>query len=194
MYEVALFISYINSKNRFKCYLTEQCKLQVKTVFKNRRYLRPRVEKAENEFKHVLDEATLLVEALILQQTGTNTDKIKNFDIKKASLDSLNDVIYTLKNIMKGKLHFIDDIIDDINEECFEKINENREFTEIVTHSLQLNLISDNNDISLYLAPYVDSWDLLTAGVQTVILNHVIRSINLEIDRARLAEKISSNF
>lgn len=163
-------------------------------MFKNRRYLRPRVEKAENEFKHVLDEATLLVEALILQQTGTNTDKIRNFDIKKASLDSLNDVIYTLKNIMKGKLHFIDELIDDIKEDCFEKIQKNTEFTQIVTHSLQLNLISDNNDISLYLAPYVDSWDLLTAGVQTVILNHVIRSINLEIDRARLAERISSNF
>ncbi|MHA1125993.1 MAG: hypothetical protein ACTSSB_11920 [Candidatus Heimdallarchaeota archaeon] len=160
-------------------------------MFKKRRYMRPRVEKAENQFKHVLDEATLLVSALVLQQMGTNPEKFKNFDIKKASIDSLNDVIYTLKNIVKGRLHFLDDIIDDIREDCFEKITEDKEFTQVVTHSLQLNLISDNNDISLYLSPYVDTWDMLTAGVQAVVLNHVIKSINRDVERARLAEKIS---
>ncbi|MHA1307368.1 MAG: hypothetical protein ACTSO7_10880 [Candidatus Heimdallarchaeota archaeon] len=160
-------------------------------MFKKRRYMRPRVEKAENQFKHVLDEATLLVSALVLQQMGTNPEKFKNFDIKKASIDSLNDVIYTLKNIVKGRLHFLDDIIDDIREDCFEKITEDKEFTQVVTHSLQLNLISDNNDISLYLSPYVDTWDMLTAGVQAIVLNHVIKSINRDVERARLAEKIS---
>jgi len=194
MYQVVQFIININSKNRFKCYHKERVKQPVNSVFKSRRYIRPRVEKAENEFKHVLDEATLLAEALILQQTGTNTDKIRNFDFKKASIDSLNDVIYTLKNIIKKRLHFLDDMIDDIREDCLEKITGNKDFTRIITHSLQLNLISDNNDISLYLAPYVDSWEMLTAGVQTVILNHVIRSINLEIERAKLAAKISGNF
>ncbi|MHA1187802.1 MAG: hypothetical protein ACTSSK_13185 [Candidatus Heimdallarchaeota archaeon] len=160
-------------------------------MFKKRRYLRPRVEKAENQFKHVLDEATLLTSALILQQMGTNPEKFKTYNIKKASIDSLNDVISTLKSLVKGRLHFLDDLIDDLREECFEKITENKDFTHVVSHSLQLNLISDNNDISLYLSPYVDSWDLLTAGVQAVVLNHVIKSINFEIERARMAEKIS---
>jgi hypothetical protein len=59
---------------------------------------------------------------------------------------------------------------------------------------MKMNLISNNSNISLYLAPYIDSWDMLTAGVQVIILNHVINSINSEIQRATLAEKLSKTF
>ncbi|HUT81546.1 MAG TPA: hypothetical protein VMZ29_10125 [Candidatus Bathyarchaeia archaeon] len=163
-------------------------------MFKTRRYLKPRIEKAEKEFIHILDEATLLVEALILQQSGTNPERFKNLQIKKASIDSLNDVLITLKSAIKEKLYFIDDSIDDLREECLDVIKDDREFTQIIIHSMQLNLISDNNDISLYLAPYIESWDLLTAGVQAIILNHVIRSINAEIQRAQMQKKLSDKF
>lgn len=161
---------------------------------KTRRYLRPRLEKAENEFTHLLEEATLLVEALILQQSGSNSDKFKTFDIKKASIDSLNDVLITLKNLVKDKLYFLDEIIDDIRESCLNKIMVNEEFTKMVTHNLQRNLIADNNDIALYMSPYIDYWDLLTAGVQALILNHIVKSINSEIQRSRVSEQISKNF
>lgn len=163
-------------------------------MFKNRRYVKPRIEKATKEFKHLLDEATLLVEALILQQSGTNPDKFKSMNIKKASIDGLYDVITTLKNVIKSQLHFLDESIDNENEENFAKIQTNKEFTNIIQHVLQLNLISDNNDIALYLAPYIDYWDLLTAGVRLIILSQVIRNINNEIQRAQLAEKISKKF
>ncbi|NHJ38986.1 MAG: hypothetical protein FK731_03060 [Asgard group archaeon] len=160
-------------------------------MFKSRRYVRPRIEKAEKELVHFLDEATLLVEALILQHSGTNPDKFRTFDIKKASIDSLNGVLLTLKSIIKKNLHFVDEIIDDIRENSLKIIENNADFTKIISHSMQLNLISDNNDISLYMAPYTESWDLLTAGVQAIIINHVIKSINSEIQRARVAEMIS---
>jgi len=163
-------------------------------MFKSRRYLKPRIEKAVNEFTHILDEATLLVEALILQQSGTNPERFKTLQIKKASIDSLNDVLLTLKAEIKDKLFFLDESIDDLREDCLETIQENSEFARIVLHSMQLNLISDNNDISLYLAPYIESWDLLSAGVQAIILNHVIRSINAEIQRAQLQKKLSEKF
>ena len=74
---------------------------QVNTLFKARRYLKPRIEKAEKELIHFLDEATLLVEALILQHSGTNPDRFRTLDIKKASIDSLNSVLLTLKSIVK---------------------------------------------------------------------------------------------
>ena len=163
-------------------------------MFKNRRYLRPRIQHAADEFTHVLDEATLLAEALILQQSGTNSERFKAFNFRKASIDSLNSIIYTLKSIIKTKLHFLDDYIDDIREECISKISKHPDFAQIVQHSLQLNLISDNNDISLYLAPYINDWDLLTAGVKAIIINHTIISINQEIQRTQLAEKIADKF
>ncbi|NHJ05793.1 MAG: hypothetical protein EAX90_13285 [Candidatus Heimdallarchaeota archaeon] len=163
-------------------------------MFKNRRYLKPRIQKACQEFNHVLDEATLLVEALVLQQSGSNLDKFKNMNFKKASIDSLNDIIVTLKNIVKSNLHFLDESIDYENEENFSKIQTDHEFTNIIQYILRLNLISDNNDVTLYLAPYIDNWDLLTAGVRVVILSQVIRSINNEIQRSQLAEKISKKF
>ncbi|MFW9923743.1 MAG: hypothetical protein ACFFDW_10705 [Candidatus Thorarchaeota archaeon] len=163
-------------------------------MFKNRRYLKPRIAQAAEEFYHTLDEATLLAEALVLQHTGTNLDRFKNFDFKKASIDSLNDILSTLKSLVKNKLHFLDDNIDDEREECLRIISSNSDFAQIVTKSLQLNLISDNNDISLYLAPYCDYWELLTAGVRALILNQVIRSINQEIQRTQLVEKISKKF
>ncbi|MHA1556340.1 MAG: hypothetical protein ACTSPM_05325 [Candidatus Heimdallarchaeota archaeon] len=163
-------------------------------MFKNRKYLRPRIQKAANEFIHVLDEATLLVEALVLQQSGTNLEKYKTLNFKKASIDGLNSILFTLKALIKGKLHFLDDFIDDVREECISKISKHPEFAHIIQHSLQLNLISDNNDVSLYLAPYIVDWDLLTAGVQALIINHTIRSINQEIQRTQLAEKIAGKF
>ncbi len=167
---------------------------QVSVMFKNRRYLRPRIKQAAEEFTHTLDEATLLVEALVLQQSGTNSDRFKNFNFKKASIDNLNSVLLTLKAITKKNLHFLDDFVDDIREECISKISQYPDFAQIIQHSLQLNLISDNNDISLYLAPYISNWDLLTAGVQAIIINQIIRSINQEIQRTELAEKIASKF
>jgi len=163
-------------------------------MFKARRYLKPRVEKAEKELKHTLDEATLLVEALVLQQSGSNPDRFRTFDIKKVSIDRLNDVLFTLKTYIKGRLHFIDELIDDIREDNLTKIKNHNEFAKVIIHSMQLNLISDNSNISLFLAPYIDSWDMLTAGVQVIILNHVINSINTEIQRASLAEKLSKQF
>ncbi len=163
-------------------------------MFKNRRYVRPRIKQAAEEFTHILDEATLLVEALVLQQSGTSSDKFKNFNFKKASIDNLNSILYTLKAIIKKNLHFLDDFIDDIREECISKISNQPDFAHIIQHSLQLNLISDNNDISLYLAPYISNWDLLTAGVQAIIINHTVRSINQEIQRTQLAEKIAGKF
>jgi hypothetical protein len=163
-------------------------------MFKARRYLKPRVEKAEEELIHTLDEATLLVEALVLQQSGSNPERFKTFDIKKVSIDRLNDVLFTLKNYIKGRLHFIDGLIDDIREDNLTRIKDNDDFTKVVIHSMKMNLISDNSNISLYLAPYIDSWDMLTAGVQVIILNHVINSINSEIQRATLAEKLSKTF
>ena len=51
-------------------------------MFKARRYLKPRIEKAEKELIHTLDEATLLVSALILRHSGSNPDRFKTFDIK----------------------------------------------------------------------------------------------------------------
>lgn len=168
--------------------------IQVSTMFKNRRYLRPRIQHAAEEFTHVLDEATLLVEALVLQQSGTSSDRFKNFNFKKASIDNLNSVLYTLKTIIKANLHFLDDHIDDIREECISKISNHPDFAHIIRHLLQLNLISDNNDVSLYLAPHIDNWDLLTAGVQAIIINHTVRSINQEIQRTQLAEKIAGKF
>ncbi|NHJ48488.1 MAG: hypothetical protein FK733_11950 [Asgard group archaeon] len=163
-------------------------------MFKSRRYIKPRLDKAEKEFKHFLDEATLLVEALILQHLGSNPDKFRSLDIKKASIDSLNDVLLTLKSLIKKNLHFVDEIIDDIREDCLKVITRNSDFTKIIAHSMKLNLISDNNDISLYMAPFTERWELLTAGVQAVVLNHVIKSINTEIQRAQLHEKISKQF
>jgi len=168
--------------------------IRVSTMFKNRRYLRPRIQQAASEFIHVLDEATLLTEALVLQQSGTNLEKFKTLDFKKASIDNLNSVLLTLKAIVKRKLHFLDDFIDDVREECISKISNYPDFVQIIQHSLQLNLISDNNDISLYLAPYINDWDLLTAGVKAIIINHTIRSINNEIQRTQLAEKIAGKF
>ncbi len=161
---------------------------------KPRRYLKPRIEKAEKELRHTLDEATLLVEALVLQQSGSNPDRFRTFDIKKVSIDRLNDVLLTLKSYIKGRLHFIDDLIDNIREDNLTRIKTNDEFAKVVIHSMQMNLISDNSNISLFLAPYVDSWDMLTAGVQVIILNHVINSINTEIQRATLAGKLSKQF
>ncbi|MBK5113668.1 MAG: hypothetical protein KGD59_12415 [Candidatus Heimdallarchaeota archaeon] len=163
-------------------------------MFKARRYLKPRIDKAEEELIHTLDEATLLVEALVLQQSGSNSERFKTFDIKKVSIDRLNDVLFTLKNYIKGRLHFIDGLIDDIREDNLTRIKDNDDFTKVVIHSMKMNLISDNSNISLYLAPYIDSWDMLTAGVQVIILNHVINSINSEIQRATLAEKLSKTF
>ncbi|MBN1329555.1 MAG: hypothetical protein JXA54_08790 [Candidatus Heimdallarchaeota archaeon] len=163
-------------------------------MFKTRRYLKPRIEKTEEEFFHILDEATLLVEAIILQQSGTNPERFKTLPIKKTSIDSLNDVLITLKSFIKEKLHFIDDSIDDLREGCLEAIKDDREFAQIIIHSMQLNLISDNSDISLYLAPYIESWDLLTSGVQAIILNHTIRSINKEIQRTQMQKKLSEKF
>ncbi|MHA1212323.1 MAG: hypothetical protein ACTSSH_07665 [Candidatus Heimdallarchaeota archaeon] len=163
-------------------------------MFKTRRYLRPRMDKAEKELVHVLDEATLLAEALVLQQAGTNPEKFKTFDIKKTSIDSLNGVLITLKSLIKKKLHFLDEIIDDIREDCLAKIKGNTDFTKTVIHSMKLNLISDNSDISLYLAPYIRDWDLLTAGVQAIILNHVVNSINAEIQRVQISEKLTKKF
>lgn len=166
----------------------------VSIMFKNRRYVRPRIQQAIDEFTHVLDEATLLVEALVLQQSGSNLDKFKSFNCKKASIDSLNIALYTFRIIIKTKLHFLDDHIDDIREECISKISKYPEFAQIIQHSLQLNLISDNNDITLYLAPYIANWDLLTAGVKAVIINHTLRSVNQEIQRTQLSEKIDKKF
>jgi len=163
-------------------------------MFKARRYLKPRIEKAEKELKHTLDEATLLVEALVLQQSGSNPDRFRTMDIKKVSIDRLNDVLFTLKSFIKGRLHFIDELIDDIQEESLHMIKNDDDFAQAVLHSMKMNLISDNSNISLFLAPYIDSWDMLTAGVQVIILNHVINSINSEIERATLAEKISKQF
>lgn len=156
--------------------------------------MKPRVDKAERELKHTLDEATLLVEALVLQQSGSNPEKFKTFDIKKVSIDRLNDVLFTLKTYIKGRLHFIDELIDDIREENLARIKDNDDFTKVIIHSMKMNLISDNSNISLYLSPYIDSWDMLTAGVQVIILNHVINSINSEIQRATLTEKLSKQF
>jgi hypothetical protein len=165
----------------------------VNILFKARRYLKPRIEKAEKELIHFLDEATLLVEALILQHSGTNPDRFRTLDIKKASIDSLNGVLLTLKSIVKKNLHFIDEVMDDIRENSLEIIKENQDFARTIIHSMQLNLISDNNDISLYMAPYTEKWELLTAGVQAVVLNHVVKSINSEIQRSRISEKISGH-
>ncbi len=161
---------------------------------KPRRYLKPRKEKAEKELRHTLDEATLLVEALVLQQSGSNPERFRTFDIKKVSIDRLNDVLFTLKSYIKGRLHFIDNLIDDIREDSLTRIKDHDDFAKVVIHSMKMNLISDNSNISLFLAPYVDSWDMLTAGVQVIILNHVINSINTEIQRAALAEKLSKQF
>jgi hypothetical protein len=169
-------------------------KALVITMFKGRRYVKPRIEKAETELKHFLDEATLLAEALILQHLGTNPERFRAMDIKKASIDNLNDVLLTLKSHIKKNLHFVDDLIDSIREDCLRRITRNDEFTRIVTHSMNLNLISDNNDISLYMAPFTESWDMLTAGVQAVVLNHVIKSINAEIKRAQISEELSKKF
>ncbi len=163
-------------------------------MVKARRYIRPRIVKAENELRHILDEATLLVSALILQQAGTNPDRFRTFDIKKASIDSLYSVLFTLKSFIKKKLHFLDELIDNIREDSLQAIIRNKEFAKVITHTLQLNLIADNNDIALYLSPYIDNWDLLTEGVQSLIINHVIKSINNEIERARLSEKLSKKF
>ncbi|MGC9780595.1 MAG: hypothetical protein HZR80_15235 [Candidatus Heimdallarchaeota archaeon] len=163
-------------------------------MVKARRYIRPRIVKAENELRHILDEATLLVSALILQQAGTNPDRFRTFDIKKASIDSLYSVLFTLKSFIKKKLHFLDELIDNMREDSLQAIIRNKEFAKVITHTLQLNLIADNNDIALYLSPYIDNWDLLTAGVQSLIINHVIKSINNEIERARLSEKLSKKF
>lgn len=163
-------------------------------MFRTRRYLKPRIEKAEKELRHTLDEATLLVEALVLQQSGTNLDRFKTLDFKKVSIDRLNDVLFTLKTYIKSRLHFIDELIDDIREDNLAEIKNNSEFTKVIIHSMQMNLISDNSNISLYLAPYIDFWNMLTAGVQLLILNHVINSINAEIQRTALAEKLSKQF
>ena len=163
-------------------------------MFKTRRYMKPRIEKAEKELRHILDEATLLVEALVLQQSGTSLDRFKTLDFKKVSIDRLNDVLITLKTYIKSRLHFIDELIDNIKEDNLAEIKNNSEFTKVIIHSMQMNLISDNSNISLYLAPYIDSWNMLTAGVQIIILNHVINSINAEIQRAALAEKLSKQF
>ena len=168
--------------------------VRVTNMFKNRRYLRPRIKEAANEFTHILDEATLLVEALVLQQAGTNPEKFKNYNIKKASIDGLNSTLFTFKALLKSKLHFLDEFVDDTRELCIAKISQNQEFSRIIQHSLQLNLIADNNDITLYLSPYIDNWDLLTAGVQALILNHTVRCINQEIQRNQLVEKISKKF
>lgn len=163
-------------------------------MFKNRRYLKPRIQEARQEFDHILDEATLLVEALVLQQSGTNLDKFKNMDFKKASIDSLNSTLSTLKNLLKSKLHFLDDFIDNERELNLAKIQNDGDFAYIIQKILPLNLISDNNDISLYLSPYIDYWDLLTAGVKVIILNQIVKSINNEIMRSQLADKISKKF
>lgn len=163
-------------------------------MFKTRRYMKPRKEKAEKELRHTLDEATLLVEALVLQQSGSSSDRFKTLDIKKVSIDRLNDVLLTLKTYIKSRLHFIDELIDEIREDSLAKIKTHNDFAKVVIHSMKMNLISDNSNISLYLAPYIDSWDMLTAGVQVIILNHVINSINVEIQRATLVEKISKQF
>ncbi len=156
--------------------------------------MKPRVDKAEKELKHTLDEATFLVEALVLQQSGSSSDRFKTMDIKKVSIDRLNDVLFTLKTYIKGRLHFIDELIDDIREDNLTRIKDNNDFTKVIIHSMKMNLISDNSNISLYLSPYIDSWDMLTAGVQVIILNHVINSINSEIQRSSLTEKLSKQF
>lgn len=163
-------------------------------MFKARRYMKPRIDKAEKELKHTLDEATLLVEALVLQQSGSSSDRFKTMDIKKVSIDRLNDVLFTLKTYIKGRLHFIDELIDDIREDNLSRIKDHNDFTKVIIHSMKMNLISDNSNISLYLSPYIDSWDMLTAGVQVIILNHVINSINSEIQRTSLTEKLSKQF
>ena len=156
--------------------------------------MKPRIDKAEKELKHTLDEATLLVEALVLQQSGSSSDRFKTMDIKKVSIDRLNDVLFTLKTYIKGRLHFIDELIDDIREDNLSRIKDHNDFTKVIIHSMKMNLISDNSNISLYLSPYIDSWDMLTAGVQVIILNHVINSINSEIQRSSLTEKLSKQF
>jgi hypothetical protein len=163
-------------------------------MVKTRRYLRPRKHQAEQEFQHLLEEATVLVEALVLQQAGSNPEKFKIFDIRKVSIDNLNEVLITIKNLVKNKLHFLDGFFDDLKEECIEKIQESHEFTRLITHLLQRNLISDNNDISLYLSPYIEDWDLLTAGVQSLIINHIVKSINRDIKRTEISEKIAQKF
>ena len=156
--------------------------------------MKPRVEKAEKELRHTLDEATLLVEALVLQQSGSNPDRFRVLDIKKVSIDRLHDVLITLKTYIKSRLHFIDELIDNIMGDNYAIVKNHNEFAKVIIHSMEMNLISDNSNISLYLAPYIDSWDMLTAGVQILILNHVINSINAEIQRAALAEKLSKQF
>ena len=162
-------------------------------MFKDRKFFKPRIAEAEKEFVHVLNEAALLFEALILQQTGTNAEKVKNLDIKKASINELNAVLVTLKSLVKKKLAFTIDLIDEIREECLKAIIENNDFGKTVKHSLDLNLIADNNDITLYLAPYVEYWTMLDAGVKVIILNHIINSINADILRASMAEQITKN-
>ncbi|MEA2070034.1 MAG: hypothetical protein U9O98_01950, partial [Asgard group archaeon] len=70
-------------------------------MVKTRRYLIPRINQAEKEFKHLLDEGLVLVQALILQQSGTNSERFKTLPIRNVSIDSLNDVLVTLKNLVK---------------------------------------------------------------------------------------------
>lgn len=165
-----------------------------KTMSKPRRYVRPRVEQAIREFKHVLDEAILLSEVLILQQAGTRPERFRAMNFKKASIDSLNDVLLTLKSLIKKKLPFLMDVIDRYQEEAMVKITSKAEFARIIIHCFKLNLIADNSNISLYLAPYIEEWELLSFGVQAIVLNHVIKSINRDIERAHLRERIAKKF
>jgi len=163
-------------------------------MFKQRRYIRPRVERARKDFKHLLDEATLLVEALILQQAGSRPERFRTLNFKKASIDSLHSVLLTLKNLVKEQLPFLTETMDAIQDEAMKRIATKNSFAKIIIRVFKLNLIADNSDISLYLAPFIEDWELLSYGVQAIILNHIIKSINQDIERTQLAEKISKKF
>ena len=160
-------------------------------MFKSRRYIKPRVDKTKTGFLHLLDEATLLAEALILQHSGTRIERFKSFGVKRASINELNAVLVTMKSFVKKNLHYLDDTIDNLREESLKRIKQNTDFTRVIIRTMNMNLIADNNDISLYLAPFVIYWDLLTCGVHALILNQIIKNINLEIQRVDIASKIS---
>jgi hypothetical protein len=162
-------------------------------MVRNRRYILPRKKRAREDFDHLLEEAVVLVQTIVLQQSGTNLEKYKTLPIKKVSIDSLNDCLLTLKAIAKENMHFLDSYIDEIRDNCIAVISKNKEFMKVITECLKLNLISDNSHISLFLSPYAEYWNLFTAGVKSLVINHIIRSINREIAHNQMKEKIKKN-
>ncbi|MBD3189229.1 MAG: hypothetical protein GF308_01220 [Candidatus Heimdallarchaeota archaeon] len=150
-------------------------------------------KKTKNQFKHLLDEAIILFQTIILQQSGTNAEKFKVLPIKKASIDNLSDCLITVKNYTKKNQDTLQKYIQVLRDECINDLKQDEDLSHIVLELMKRNLIADNNDIALYLAPYADNWNLFSNAVQFLILNHIIKSINRDRQKSKISSMIENN-